>query len=65
MIVSYCSWDSQGKNTKVICHCLVPDEMVEWHHLFDGHEFEQTPGVGVAWRAEVHRVAKSQTQLTD
>ena len=46
MIVSYCSWDSQGKNTKVICHCLVPDEMVEWHHLFDGHEFEQTPGVG-------------------
>ena len=22
------------------------DEMVGWHHLLDGHESEQTPGVG-------------------
>ena len=22
------------------------DEMVEWHHRLDGHEFEQAPGVG-------------------
>ena len=22
------------------------DEMVGWHHQRDGHEFEQTPGVG-------------------
>ena len=22
------------------------DEMVEWHHQFNGHEFEQTLGVG-------------------
>ena len=22
------------------------DEMVEWHHQLDGHEFEQAPGVG-------------------
>ena len=22
------------------------DEMVEWHHWLDGHEFEQAPGVG-------------------
>ena len=22
------------------------DEMVGWHHWFDGHEFEQAPGVG-------------------
>ena len=22
------------------------DEMVEWHHLLNGHEFEQTPGYG-------------------
>ena len=22
------------------------DEMVEWHHRLDGHEFEETPGVG-------------------
>ena len=22
------------------------DEMVGWHHLLNGHEFEQTPGYG-------------------
>ena len=22
------------------------DEMVVWHHLLEGHEFEQAPGVG-------------------
>ena len=22
------------------------DEMVGWHHLLDGHEFEQAPGIG-------------------
>ena len=22
------------------------DEMVGWHHQLDGHDFEQTPGVG-------------------
>ena len=22
------------------------DEMVGWHHRLDGHEFEQTPGIG-------------------
>ena len=22
------------------------EEMVGWHHRFDGHEFEQAPGVG-------------------
>ena len=25
---------------------VTEDEMVEWHHQLDGHEFEQTPGVG-------------------
>ena len=25
---------------------MTEDEMVGWHHLFDGHEFEQAPGVG-------------------
>ena len=25
---------------------MTEDEMVGWHHRFDGHEFEQTPGVG-------------------
>ena len=25
---------------------MTEDEMVGWHHLLDGQEFEQTPGVG-------------------
>ena len=25
---------------------MTEDEMVGWHHLLDGHEFEQTPGGG-------------------
>ena len=45
--------------------------MVGWHHRVDTHEFEQAPEVGdgqgslACWRAAVHRVAKSQTQLSD
>ena len=25
---------------------MTEDKMVGWHHLFNGHEFEQTPGDG-------------------
>ena len=25
---------------------MTEDEMVEWHHPLNGHEFEQTPGDG-------------------
>ena len=25
---------------------MTEDEMVGWHHLLDGQDFEQTPGVG-------------------
>ena len=25
---------------------MTEDEMVGWHHRFDGHEFEHAPGVG-------------------
>ena len=25
---------------------MTNDDMVRWHHLLDGHEFEQAPGVG-------------------
>ena len=25
---------------------MTEDRMVGWHHLLNGHEFEQTPGVG-------------------
>ena len=40
---------------------MTEDEMVGWHHQFDGHESEQALGVGdgqEAWRAAVHGVAK-------
>ena len=40
------------------------DEMVGWHHQFNGHEFEQALGVGdgqEVWCAAVHGVAKSRT----
>ena len=41
--------------------------MAGWHHRLHGHEFEQAPGVmdRVAWRAAVHGVAKSRTQLSN
>ena len=47
---------------------MTEDEMVGWHHRLNGHEFEPAPGVGddrEAWRAAVHRVAKSQIQLNN
>ena len=25
---------------------MTEDEMVGWHHLLNGHELEQTPGIG-------------------
>ena len=42
------------------------DEMVGWHHQLSEHEFVQIPGDGGqgTWRAAVHWVAKSQTQLS-
>ena len=44
---------------------MTEDEMVGWHHWFNGHELRQTPRDGEGqWgllRAAVHGVAKSQT----
>ena len=40
------------------------DEMVEWHHQLNEHEFDEAPGVGngqEAWHAVVHGVTKSWT----
>ena len=44
------------------------NEMAEGHHQLDAHEFEYTLGVGDGqgvWRAVIHWVAKSRTQLSN
>ena len=44
------------------------NEMFEWHHWLNGHEFEQIPGNSKRqenWHAAVHGFAKSQTWLHD
>ena len=52
---------------------MTEDEMVEWHHRFNGHEFEQSLGVSdgqgslrcyIPW-GEGGRVTKSRTRLSD
>ena len=47
---------------------MTEDEMVGWHHLLHGREFEQAPGV-VDGQGSLaccgHGVAKSQTRLSD
>ena len=43
------------------------DELVGWHHWFQRHEFEQTPGDSEgqeAWCDAVHGVSKSQRRLS-
>ena len=43
---------------------MTEDDMVGWHHRFNGCEFEQALGVGDGqgtWCATVHGVAKSWT----
>ena len=32
---------------------MTEDKMVEWHHPLDGHEFEQTLGIGNGQRSLV------------
>ena len=43
---------------------MTEDEMVGWHHQFNGHEFEQIREIvkdREALHAAVHRVAESDT----
>ena len=57
-----------GKDSRQEEKGKTEDEIVGWHHRFDGHEFEQAPELVMdkeAWRATFHRVAKSGTQLSD
>ena len=41
---------------------MIQDEMIEWHHQLNEHEFEQAPGVGNgqgSLRSAVHGVTES------
>ena len=53
-------WGQKEKGT-------TEDEMVGWHHRFNGHELGQTPvdSEREAWHAAIHGVAKNQTRLSD
>ena len=46
---------------------MTEDEMVGWHHQLNGHEFEETLGVGVGQGSLVcfSPWSLSQTQLSD
>ena len=54
-------WGQEEKGT-------TEDEMAGWHHWLNGRESQWTPGVGDgqgAWRAVIHGVATSRTQLSN
>jgi len=47
---------------------MTDDEMVEWHHPLDGHEFEETLELMIdreAWHPAFDEVAKSWRRLRD
>ena len=54
-------WRQEEKGT-------TENEMVGWHHRLNGHEFEHLPEMEKdrgAWRAAVHGVTKSWTQISN
>ena len=57
-----------GKTEGIRRRGATKDEMVGWHHQLDGHELEQTPGVGdgqESWHAAVHGITKNWTRLSN
>ena len=54
-------WRREEKET-------IENEMISWHHRLDGHKVSKPQELvmhGEAWRAVVHGVPKSQTQLSN
>ena len=65
---THCKDPDAGKDWGQEEQGTIEDEMVEWHHWLNGHEFERTQEDSEgqeAWSAAVHGVAKSGTQLSD
>ena len=59
---------NSGKDGKQKEKGTSEDEMVGWHHRFNGDELGQTPedcAGQEAWFAAVHGVTKSQTRLSN
>ena len=57
-----------GKDWRQEKKGMTEDEMIGWHHRFNGHEFEQAPRDAKgkkAWRASFYGIAKSWTWLSD
>ena len=57
-----------GKGWRQVEKGMTEDEMVGWHHQFNGHEFEQALGIGEyreGWLAAVHGLSKSWTWLSN
>ena len=47
---------------------MTEDEMAGWHHQLNGHELSELQELVMdreSWRAVIHGVTKSQTQLSD
>ena len=44
---------------------MTGDEMAGWHHRLNGCELREWVMDREAWRAAIHGVAKSRTQLSD
>ena len=57
-----------GKDWRQEKKGMTENEIVGWHHLPNGHAFEQAVGLVMdreAWHAAVHGVAKSWTRLSN